>query len=256
MRVKNWRKFQHFKDRSPPWIKLYRDLLDDLDWHELPPQSAKALVMIWLIASENGGELPDLKTLAFRLRLKEDQTKSIISSLSHWLEQGDITPISEGPQSDSTEGEGETEKEVEKEREARKRAEVPCPADWIPVQTWTDFVEHRKNKRAKLTPRAVELIVRELEGFRAKGVAPVAVLEYAIKNGHTGLYYKPDAAAKAKPDFGPAQYKCSRCGDGCGNGLKHKGNNYCQSCYSHLKAEERGAELIAKNIADAAKRAA
>jgi hypothetical protein len=54
-RVKNWKKFQHFKDRSPPWIKLYRDLLDDPDWHELSGDEAKALVMIWLVASENDG---------------------------------------------------------------------------------------------------------------------------------------------------------------------------------------------------------
>ena len=33
-RIRNFDKFQHFKDRRPPWIKLYRDLLEDLDWHE------------------------------------------------------------------------------------------------------------------------------------------------------------------------------------------------------------------------------
>jgi hypothetical protein len=30
-RVKDWTKFQHFKDRRPPWIKLYRDILDNRD---------------------------------------------------------------------------------------------------------------------------------------------------------------------------------------------------------------------------------
>lgn len=120
MRVKNWHKFQHFKDRAPPWIKLYRDLLDDLEWHELPPAAAKALVMLWLIASENKGELPDMKTLAFRLRVSETQAKSIVSSLGHWLEQGDITEISGQHQADALEG--ETEREKERETDARKRA--------------------------------------------------------------------------------------------------------------------------------------
>jgi len=27
LRVKNWGKFQHYKDRNPPWIKLHRGLL-------------------------------------------------------------------------------------------------------------------------------------------------------------------------------------------------------------------------------------
>ena len=34
-RIKGWVKFQHFKDRRPPWIKLYRDILEDPDWHDL-----------------------------------------------------------------------------------------------------------------------------------------------------------------------------------------------------------------------------
>ena len=133
MRVKNWAKFQHFKDRSPPWIKFYRDLLDDLEWHELPPASAKALVMIWLIASESKGEMPDNKTLAFRLRMTETQTKTIVSGLSHWLEQDDIAPISTGHQDDGLEGERETEKEREKERETerpRKRGAHTLPDDY------------------------------------------------------------------------------------------------------------------------------
>ena len=51
MKIKNWSQFQHFKDRRPPWIKLYRDILDDIEWHELDAKSAKVLVMLWLIAS-------------------------------------------------------------------------------------------------------------------------------------------------------------------------------------------------------------
>jgi hypothetical protein len=52
-------------------VKLYRDLLDDMEWHQLEPRAAKALVMLWLIASENDGQLPEAKTLAFRLRTTE-----------------------------------------------------------------------------------------------------------------------------------------------------------------------------------------
>jgi len=115
MRIKNWAKFQHFKDRRPPWVKLYRDILDDLEWHELDPLAAKVLVMLWLIASEDEGRIPDTKTLAFRLRLPEVKTKEIIINLSHWLCQDDISVISEKYQFDSTET--ETEKEKKKETE-------------------------------------------------------------------------------------------------------------------------------------------
>ena len=111
MRVKNWHKFQHFKDRKPPWVKLYRDILDDLEWYELDPEAAKSLVMIWLIASESDGVIPDMKTLSFRLRVTQQKAKSLIDKLSHWLIFDDINVISNGYQSDRPETETETETE-------------------------------------------------------------------------------------------------------------------------------------------------
>lgn len=123
IQIKGWSHFQHFKDRRPPWIKLYRELLDDVDWHELDPKAAKALVMFWLIASENDGMLPDAKTLAFRLRTSEDNIKLLISKLSHWLVQDDINVISTRYQGDTPERETEREKEAEKERELLEQFE-------------------------------------------------------------------------------------------------------------------------------------
>jgi hypothetical protein len=113
MKIKNWSKFQHFKDRKPPWVKLYRDVLDDMEWYELDPLASKVLVMCWLIASEDDGRLPNSKTLAFRLRMTEKQTIDCLNKLSHWLEQDDINTISAQYQLDSLETETETETETE-----------------------------------------------------------------------------------------------------------------------------------------------
>lgn len=136
MKIKNWTKFQHFKDRRPPWVKLYRDILDDLEWHELDPLAAKVLVMLWLIASENNGRIPDNKTLAFRLRLTEVKTKEIIIKLSHWLEQDDISTISEQYQSDSTETERETETKKEKKTLGKRLA-----SDFCLTKEWEEFCQ-------------------------------------------------------------------------------------------------------------------
>ena len=117
MRPKNWAKFQHFKDRSPPWIKLYKDVLDDPDWHDLDPKAAKLLIGIWLIASEDEGrkgELPSVRKMAFRLRVTEDELNQALAQLGHWLEQDDISVISERYQVDAPETERETEGETEK----------------------------------------------------------------------------------------------------------------------------------------------
>jgi hypothetical protein len=159
MKIKNWTKFQHFKDRRPPWVKLYRDILDDLEWHELDPLAAKVLVMLWLIASENEGRIPDNKTLAFRLRLTELKTKEIIIKLSHWLEQDDINKISKGYQVDLPERETETELETETKRE-KNTTSVACPPD-VDQQIWDDWKQLRKAKKAPVTETVVNSARKE-----------------------------------------------------------------------------------------------
>jgi hypothetical protein len=93
-KIKNWSRHQHFKDRRPPWIKLYRDILDDPEWYSLDAEAAKLLVMLWLLASENEGELPNIKTISFRLRMPEKHISAQLSKLSHWMERDDINVIS------------------------------------------------------------------------------------------------------------------------------------------------------------------
>ena len=52
LRVKDWARYQHYKHRRPPWIRLHRDLLDKLSWHQLPLASKALAPMLWLLASE------------------------------------------------------------------------------------------------------------------------------------------------------------------------------------------------------------
>lgn len=180
--VKSWSKFQHFKDRRPPWIKLYRDILDDIEWHKLDPAAAKTLVMIWLIASEDEGSLPNVEQLAFRLRLTVGEVLTHVKNLSHWLNIDDDKTISSRYQQDTLadtessvavqknsvadvsdhqerEAEEETEREGEKEK-TRRRATYPCPDDVEP-QTWADWLALRKAKKAPVTETVVNGAIRE-----------------------------------------------------------------------------------------------
>ena len=150
MQIKHWKKFQHFKDRKPPWVKLYRDVLDDIEWYELDPLASKVLVMCWLIASEDDGRLPPVKTLAFRLRMTEKQTNDCLNKLSHWLEQDDINAISDRYQDDRLETETETEKET------KKKATVVATPDGVSQSVWEDFKTLRKAKKAPVTQRVID----------------------------------------------------------------------------------------------------
>lgn len=51
IRIRNWRKFQHYGNRSPDWIKLHSQLLDNLDFRKLPDANKAQLVALWLLAA-------------------------------------------------------------------------------------------------------------------------------------------------------------------------------------------------------------
>lgn len=80
---KNWEKFQHYKHRSPPWIKLHRDILDDFDWWSLPIASRAIAPCLWLLAScEEDGEFDATpEKLAFRFRMTEKEIQLAIKPL-------------------------------------------------------------------------------------------------------------------------------------------------------------------------------
>jgi hypothetical protein len=146
MRIKNWAKFQHFKDRRPPWVKLYRDILDDPDWHELDAEAAKVLVMLWLLASEDEtqeGMLPDAKTIAFRIRMPINKVNQALAKLEHWLYRDDIEVISEGYQ----DGLPETETETETEERQRQRHILVVFDYWKSVMSSKRAVLDVKRKR-------------------------------------------------------------------------------------------------------------
>jgi len=56
--VKNFEHFQHYKDRRPPWIKLYQEVLEDYEFTRLQDASRSHLLAIWLLASRYENRIP------------------------------------------------------------------------------------------------------------------------------------------------------------------------------------------------------
>ena len=71
LKPKNWSKFQHYRDRCPPWIKLHRDILNDRVFASLPIASKALAPLLWLLASESkdGSFDAAIDELAFRLHI-------------------------------------------------------------------------------------------------------------------------------------------------------------------------------------------
>lgn len=70
IRVVNWREFQHYTHRAPPWIKLHRTLLQKPGWRKLSGSAAKLLVDLWVIAagSKEGEVSETVSELAYTTR--------------------------------------------------------------------------------------------------------------------------------------------------------------------------------------------
>jgi hypothetical protein len=79
----NWDELQHYKDRSPPWIKLHKKLLDNFEFQRLPVASRALAPMLWLLASEDDTGRVDAtpEKLAFRLRLSEQEVTDALKPL-------------------------------------------------------------------------------------------------------------------------------------------------------------------------------
>lgn len=67
LRIKNYEQYQHYKDRNPPWIKLYRCIMNDYDLRSVPVTSRLAYVYLLIVASETDNRIPnDHKFLSAR----------------------------------------------------------------------------------------------------------------------------------------------------------------------------------------------
>ena len=117
---KNWSVFQHYKDRRPPWIKLYRNLLDDMKFMRLPIASKAIAPCLWLLASEFDDGVIDMsiEEIAFRLRMTEKEIegglKPLIDNEFFYL---DSTMLASGLHDAIPER--EIEREIEKENNIR-----------------------------------------------------------------------------------------------------------------------------------------
>ena len=122
-RIKGWSEFQQFKDRCPPWIRLYRKILDNRDINAISDRSFRVLIGLWLLASEDKdkiGKLPCVDDIAFRLRMDKDIIEKELRLLEPFLICDDIKMISRRYHVDVPETETETETKTKAETETRE----------------------------------------------------------------------------------------------------------------------------------------
>ena len=161
---KNWESFQHYKDRSPTWIKLHKHLLDDMAFQRLPVGARALAPMLWLLASESVQGIFNGSTeeLAFRLRQNEKEIsvalEALIKSGFFLLYQDASNPLADCyTTSDVVAQLGSPEK-----RREEKEIDTDLP-EGVSMSVWQDFKKHRKAKKSPITDTAMQAIQREAD---------------------------------------------------------------------------------------------
>ena len=135
MKIKNWKKFQHFKDRRPPWIKLHREILEQRDINTISDRAFRLLVNLWVLASDDKemvGNLPEISDIAWKLRKSEKEIAELLQELTPWIDHSDIEVISPCQQPVPPETEAykeETEAKGEK-KDTTPAQNVNIEEDW------------------------------------------------------------------------------------------------------------------------------
>jgi hypothetical protein len=96
----------------------------------------------------------------------------------------------------------------ESEPPARKKGAqvVGTIPEWLPLESWREFVDMRRTIRKPLTETAIRLALKKLEKLRDEGYDVVAVIEHSVMCNYPGFY--PVLGAKA----GAATSKLSKAG--------------------------------------------
>jgi hypothetical protein len=195
LRVKNWDRFQHYKDRSPPWIKLHYTTLDDYAWSHLPDTAKAHLMGIWLLASRQDGRIPnDAAWLGTRIGARSKVDLGVLIRAG-FLEKDASTSLAS---SDSTalDLEEKSREEAEKRRD-REEAERELGAF---SAAWKDYPRRPNDSKANAL-RA--WMARRGEGVTSEQLHE-GVRRYAayVKRERTeGKYIKQGATF-----FGPGQH--------------------------------------------------
>ena len=101
--------------------------------------------------------------------------------LKQWRERrknGDETPTKRVRQG---QGQGQGQKK-EKESPLPPKGDIVLP-DWLPADTWADFVAHRVKLKKPMTDGAIKAVIAKLDGFRGNGLDPGALLILAMERG-------------------------------------------------------------------------
>jgi hypothetical protein len=184
--IKNWEKFQHYKDRSPPWIKLDTELLDDFAFGCLQDASKMHLVSIWLLAARTDSKVPyDAEWIAKRINATEPVDLDaliaagfiIVNQPLQTATQVASKPLAKCLSRGETETETETEGETETETDAPRGARASSKASPAGFDEW--YATYPKHVGKPKALQAYRAALKKVDAATLLAGAKVSRIQYA-----------------------------------------------------------------------------
>ncbi len=197
-KIKEWAKYQHYKDRCPPWIKLHKSLLTSKTWVMLDDASRVLAVACMMLAADTDNKIPAdpayMKRVAY-LNVDPDFNPLVETEFLEFVDEDSGRKQS----ASKTLATCNTERG---ERESRAASALQfSPIEHLKglgvgEKVAADWLKLRKKKRAEVTETAIEGIQREAG---KAGISLQAALEKCCERGWQGFDAAWLAEAKQPP---------------------------------------------------------
>ena len=153
IQINGWDKWQTYrKDRgTPPWIKVYRNLMSNEEWVSLSDAEKGQLVSLWILAADKSGQIPSSPVVLQRMCMLESQPninkfKDLGFLSTNCQPTGDHV-VTMNDILDAPETETETETEYTKKVSCLEKLSVKNIDSWLKKKRseniYVDHDEHR-----------------------------------------------------------------------------------------------------------------
>ena len=165
-RIVGWSKYQHYKERNPPWVKLHYELLTSQTWVSLDDASRVLAIACMLIASRNDGFIPNndayMKRVAY-LNKTPNYKPLIECGFLETLADASNLHSNALPETETYSKETETylcdkSQNGKKDNTDKRKKGSRIPSDWELDTEWGEWAMHEGLTR--------EEVLREEQKFR------------------------------------------------------------------------------------------
>jgi hypothetical protein len=193
LRIRNWRNYQHYKDRNPPWIKLHYEILNSEDWVMLADASRVAMMVCMLIASRHEGRVPYNPEYIKRVgHLKTKPDLKLLIDMGFLVDENPMLADA----STKTLADDCSETETETETETEKRQRRPPHTPQVGLNGFDNFYQKYPNKVGRLEAERAWKKIKPMNEEVARTIT--RAIQDQVRSGHfkgaDGKLYEPHPA--------------------------------------------------------------